>query len=164
MLPAVLIGLAIAAGFLMKKTSSQSKRNNETDRRGLTYNEDVVTRATQAPAKNALDPFVEVILEYALVRELVKSGFPITFVTGGAGTGKSTMIRWLVNEFQGSVLVAAPTGVAAMNIEGKTLHSLCPLPPAWVVEDDIKEMSRRREIREAKLLIIDDINDYRQLA
>lgn len=158
MLPAVLIGLAIGAGFLMKKSSSQSKRNNETDRRGLTYSEDVVTRAIQTPPKKTVDPSIEVTPEYSLVSELVKSGFPITFVTGGAGTGKSTMIRWLVNEFQGSVLVAAPTGIAAINIEGKTLHSLCQLPPAWVVQDDIKEMPRRREIREAKLLIIDEIS------
>ena len=158
MLPAVLIGLAIGAGFLMKKSSSQSRLNNERDQRGLTYSEDVVARASRTPARKDPDPSIEVLPEYALVRELVRSQFPVTFVTGGAGTGKSTMIRWLVNEFQGAVLVGAPTGIAALNVEGKTLHSLCQLPPAWVVADDIKDMPRRREIREAKLLIIDEVS------
>ena len=158
MIPAVLIGLAIGAGFLMKKSSSQSRLNNENDQRGLTYSEDVVARASRCTQDRQADPSIEVLAQYALVRELVRSQFPITFVTGGAGTGKSTMIRWLVNEFQGAVLVGAPTGIAALNIEGKTLHSLCQLPPAWVVADDIKEVPRRREIGEAKLLIIDEVS------
>ena len=89
---------------------------------------------------------------------LVKQQFPLIFVTGGAGTGKSTLIRWLLNEFDGSVLLGAPTAMAAVNIEGKTLHSLCQLPPAWIVKKDIKEVPRRREIKEAKLLIVDEIS------
>lgn len=107
-------------------------------------------------AKGAAEA-IEVLPEYTLVRHLVRAGFPVTFVTGGAGTGKSTFVHWLTQEFDGNVLLAAPTGIAALNINGKTLHSLCKLPPAWIVKDDIQHF-RPEVAREAKLLIIDEIS------
>lgn len=113
------------------------------------------------PAKatkfNDSDEAIEVLPEYTLIRNLVRAGFPVTFVTGGAGTGKSTFVHWLTKEFDGNVLLAAPTGIAALNINGKTLHSLCKLPPAWIVKDDIRRF--KPEIaQQAKLLIIDEIS------
>lgn len=105
----------------------------------------------------AADEAIEVLPEYTLVRDLVRTGFPVTFVTGGAGTGKSTFVHWLTKEFEGEVLLAAPTGIAALNINGKTLHSLCKLPPAWIVRKDIRRF--KPEIaQQAKLLIIDEIS------
>ena len=56
------------------------------------------------------------------------------FVTGGAGTGKSTFVKWLVTAFKGSVLLGAPTAMSAINIQGKTLHSICQMPPARIVK------------------------------
>lgn len=110
-----------------------------------------------APNTNRHHPVIDVLPEYILVRELVRKGFPVTFVTGGAGTGKSTFVHWLTNEFEGNVLLAAPTGIAALNINGKTLHSLCKLPPAWIVKEDIRTF--KPEIaRQAELLIIDEIS------
>ena len=57
------------------------------------------------------------------------------FVTGGAGTGKSFLLRLLREHLlrqnmhmYPNVLVAAPTGVAAYNINGHTLHTLLQLP------------------------------------
>lgn len=103
------------------------------------------------------DEAIEVLPEYTLIRNLVRAGFPVTFVTGGAGTGKSTFVYWLTKEFDGNVLLAAPTGIAALNINGKTLHSLCKLPPAWIVKNDIRNF--KPEIaQQAKLLIIDEIS------
>jgi len=46
------------------------------------------------------------------------------FVTGGAGTGKSTAVRAIKQRLGNSCLVAAPTGLAALNIDGVTIHSL----------------------------------------
>lgn len=46
------------------------------------------------------------------------------FVTGGAGTGKSVLVRALKQRLGNSCLVAAPTGLAALNIDGVTVHSL----------------------------------------
>jgi len=102
---------------------------------------------------------IQILPEYQDVKDVIDSGlYNLIFVTGGAGTGKSTMIRWLLQEYDGKVLLGAPTGIAAINIGGKTLHSLCQLPPAWITEEDIKQNFRRKELREAKVLIIDEIS------
>jgi ATP-dependent exoDNAse (exonuclease V) alpha subunit len=156
--PFSLLALAAAAGFIFRKSSSQAKKNNEPNRRELTYSKDIVTSATSIVIPEFDLSAIEVLPEYMLVKTLVEQKFPMIFVTGGAGTGKSTFVRWLISEFNGVVLLGAPTAMAAINIDGKTLHSLCQLPPAWIVRTDIKEAPRRREIKEAKLLIIDEIS------
>ena len=156
--PFTLLALVAAAGFVFRQGSSQAKENNATNQRELTYSKDIVSRATRRKSTEYDIAAIEVLPEYRLVQKLVNQQFPMTFVTGGAGTGKSTFVRWLLKEFDGAVLLGAPTAIAAINIEGKTLHSLCELPPAWIVKNDIKEAPRRKEIKEAKLLIIDEIS------
>lgn len=156
--PFSLLALAAAAGFIFRKSSSQAKENDEPNRRELTYSKDIVTKATSKVIPEYDLSAIEVLPEYKLVKTLVEQQFPMIFVTGGAGTGKSTFVRWLISEFNGAVMLGAPTAMAAINIDGKTLHSLCQLPPAWIVRTDIKEAPRRREVKEAKLLIIDEIS------
>ena len=50
------------------------------------------------------------------------------FLTGKAGTGKTTFLRYIVAHTYKKAVVAAPTGVAAINAGGVTLHSLFQLP------------------------------------
>jgi len=50
------------------------------------------------------------------------------FLTGKAGTGKTTFLKYLKENSTKNILVAAPTGVAAINAGGVTLHSLFQLP------------------------------------
>lgn len=50
------------------------------------------------------------------------------FITGNAGTGKTLLLHEIVSRSQGSAIVAAPTGVAAMNAGGVTIHSLLKIP------------------------------------
>lgn len=100
---------------------------------------------------------LDVLPEYREVKELLEKSFPLIFVTGGAGTGKSTFVRWLDNEFRGKTLLCAPTGIAALTIAGKTIHSLCRLPPSWIVDSDIKSHPRSLA-KHAQILIIDEIS------
>ena len=46
------------------------------------------------------------------------------FLTGKAGTGKSTLIRHFMAETDRNVAVVAPTGIAALNVDGYTIHRL----------------------------------------
>ena len=102
---------------------------------------------------------VEVLPEYRAVQRLVQKGFPLTFVTGGAGTGKSTFIRWLDEQFSGHSILCAPTGIAALTIRGKTVHSLCRFPPAWIVDKDIRVVEKSQAIlKKTKVLVIDEIS------
>jgi ATPase subunit of ABC transporter with duplicated ATPase domains len=61
------------------------------------------------------------------------------FVTGKAGTGKSTLIEYFRLNTKKKVIYLAPTGVAALNIKGKTIHSLFKFPPQVVTSDQIKD-------------------------
>lgn len=93
------------------------------------------------------------------------------FLTGKAGTGKTTFLRKLKAECQKQIIVAAPTGVAAINAEGVTLHSLFQLPPQVFLPTDtarkhlFAEMQmreqKRRILRSMELLVIDEISMVR---
>ncbi len=100
---------------------------------------------------------IEVIPEYLEVREQIDKGTPLILVTGGAGTGKSTFIRWLEEQYRGEILISAPTGIAALNIGGRTIHSLCQFPPAYIIPSDI-HIRRKSPVRSAKVLVLDEIS------
>src|ERR1700688_2158928 len=64
------------------------------------------------------------------------------FVTGKAGTGKTTLLKRLVERTQKNVVVVAPTGVAAVNAGGVTIHSMFGLPlTCFVPSDDIVDLN-----------------------
>jgi len=115
---------------------------------------------TPNPTKtNSSKDSIEVLPEYLVVQQLIEEQFPLVFVTGGAGTGKSTFIRWLDERFSGRTILCAPTGIAALTIRGKTVHSLCKFPPAWIVQKDIRVIQKTQEIlKQARVLVIDEIS------
>lgn len=87
---------------------------------------------------------------------------PIVFVTGGAGTGKSTFIRELRERFpEKKSVVLAPTGVAALNAGGQTIHSFCQLPLRAVTPEDIREIEEREVVENLDLLIVDEVSMVR---
>lgn len=92
------------------------------------------------------------------------------FLTGKAGTGKTTFLRQLRARSNKRILVAAPTGIAAINAGGVTLHSLfqLPLSPYLPGGDsgqnrkyDRFSKEKRRIIRTADLLVIDEVSMVR---
>lgn len=104
---------------------------------------------------------IEVIAEYQQVRALIDQGAPLIFATGGAGTGKSTLIRYLQNTLPYPMAVVAPTGVAALNVHGATIHSLFRLPPKVIQPADIRRVQDRQLYGKLQLLIIDEISMVR---
>jgi ATP-dependent exoDNAse (exonuclease V) alpha subunit len=100
---------------------------------------------------------IEVLPEYLEVLDQIRKGTPLILVTGGAGTGKSTFIRWLEERYRGEILLCAPTGIAALTIGGRTIHSLCKFPPAYILPSDIR-IDRKSPVRSAKVLVIDEIS------
>ena len=100
---------------------------------------------------------IEVLPEYLEVKELLSESFPMILVTGGAGTGKSTFIRWLDSEYKGQTLICAPTGIAALTVQGSTIHRLCKFPPSWIVDSDIQR-DPKSLAKHAKILVIDEIS------
>ena len=93
------------------------------------------------------------------------------FLTGKAGTGKTTFLKYLKEHCAKNIVVAAPTGVAAINAGGVTLHSLFQLPfhpflPTHNHKDDLLgklKFTRQRQqlLRKMELLVIDEISMVR---
>lgn len=60
--------------------------------------------------------------------ELIETTNECIYITGKAGTGKTTFLRWLASNSQKRLVVTASTGIAAINAGGVTLHSLLNIP------------------------------------
>ncbi|WP_442922487.1 ATP-dependent DNA helicase [Microbacterium sp. Root53] len=81
------------------------------------------------------------------------------FVTGRAGTGKSTLLNHLAWNTRKQIAVCAPTGVAALNVEGQTIHSLFKLPIGLIADSDIEQNDNTRKLLNAiDTLVIDEIS------
>ena len=103
------------------------------------------------------------------------------FLTGKAGTGKTTLLKHLIENTYKNTAIAAPTGIAAINAGGVTLHSLLQLPFGSFIPEEysytvygkqintpqsvlssIKMHSRKRQLlKELELLIIDEASMLR---
>ncbi|HEY5390952.1 MAG TPA: AAA family ATPase, partial [Hanamia sp.] len=93
------------------------------------------------------------------------------FLTGNAGTGKTTFLKYLKENCSKNIIVAAPTGVAAINAGGVTLHSLFQLPfdpflptaaNKRALLGKLKYNTRRQDLlRKMELLVIDEISMVR---
>src|SRR6478609_7822785 len=71
------------------------------------------------------------------------------FVTGRAGTGKSTLLQHLAWNTKKQIAVCAPTGVAALNVEGQTIHSLFRLPIGLIADSELEQSEPARKIMNA---------------
>lgn len=95
------------------------------------------------------------------------------FLTGKAGTGKSTFLRYIAANVKKKSIVLAPTGIAAINAGGNTLHSFFKLPFHPLLPNDTQYSKsnlrktlkyngeKRKLIQELELIIIDEISMVR---
>lgn len=95
------------------------------------------------------------------------------FLTGKAGTGKSTFLRYIAENTKKKHVVLAPTGIAAINAGGATLHSFFKLPFHPLLPNDTQYNARnirgtmkynqekRKLLQELELIIIDEISMVR---
>ncbi len=89
------------------------------------------------------------------------------FITGKAGTGKSTLLRCFRERTDRKVAVLAPTGIAAVNVGGQTIHSFFGFKPDVTVEQAKRQARRIRDeeegrlFRELDLVVIDEVSMVR---
>lgn len=108
---------------------------------------------------------------FSLAADIVSHTSQSVFLTGKAGTGKTTFLHHIRQHTDKNVIVAAPTGVAAINAGGVTLHSLLQLPFEPFIPNfegkkklDFHFKLRKSKIemlRELDLLIIDEVSMLR---
>ena len=118
-----------------------------------------LTKSVTTTTPKAPEPVEEirVTAEYEEIKNLIESGSKLIFVTGGAGTGKSTFVKWIESHYAGKVAIAAPTGIAALTVSGVTIHRMCKFPPAWIVDADIS-VDPKSVIPKIDILILDEIS------
>jgi hypothetical protein len=90
------------------------------------------------------------------------------FITGKAGTGKTTFLRKIKSESLKRMVVVAPTGVAAINAQGVTIHSFFQMPFGPIVPNQTQQIIQRKFsrtkidiIRSLDMVIIDEISMVR---
>lgn len=96
-----------------------------------------------------------------LVAAAARPGTRPLFVTGRAGTGKSTALRELASLYHGRAVVLAPTGLAALNAGGQTIHSLFRFPLKPLTDADLRRGPWMQVARALELLIIDEVSMVR---
>ena len=104
---------------------------------------------------------------------LIQNTHHSVFLTGKAGTGKSTFLKYICENTLKNYVVLAPTGIAAVNVGGQTLHSFFKIPFKPLLPDDPDFSPRQirktlrypkekvKLIRELDLIIIDEISMVR---
>ena len=97
--------------------------------------------------------------KYAL--DQVEKAHKSIFITGRAGTGKSTLLQLFRNTTRKKCVVLAPTGIAALNVKGQTIHSFFGFPPRPLSKRDIKKRRNSRLYKNLEVLIIDEISMVR---
>ncbi|EIJ43370.1 PIF1 helicase [Beggiatoa alba B18LD] len=101
--------------------------------------------------------------EFEQALHLLENTSLSVFITGKAGTGKSTLLNYFRCHTRKKVIVLAPTGIAALNVDGMTLHSFFRLPSRPIHPSEIKAISgKRRELYQSiDTLVIDEISMVR---
>jgi ATP-dependent DNA helicase PIF1 len=104
---------------------------------------------------------LELNTDFKIALDLIEKEGKNLFITGRAGTGKSTLLQLFRNTTRKKAVVLAPTGVAALNVQGQTIHSFFGFPPRMISAREISKRKDRRLYRNMEVLIIDEISMVR---
>jgi ATP-dependent DNA helicase PIF1 len=104
----------------------------------------------------------ELTREFSTAFDLIEQTKSHYYVTGNAGTGKSTLLHYFKEKTKKKIVVLAPTGIAAVNIGGSTIHSFFRFPTRLITLDDVKKIRGKSDLFAAlETLIIDEVSMVR---
>lgn len=118
------------------------------------------SKKTAKPPEEEFEETAEDSEDLNKIIELINRGENL-FITGYAGTGKSYILNKLKKKFQ--IDVTSTTGLAAVNVQGQTIHSwagvgICNKPVKDVVDKILQRTKLKKQIKECKILAIDEIS------
>ncbi len=100
--------------------------------------------------------------EFQKAYDLMEKSQKHIYITGKAGTGKSTLLTYFREKTTKNFITLAPTGIAAVNIDGATIHSFFRFAPQLVNEKSIiKDTKRKNLFKKLETIIIDEISMVR---
>lgn len=107
-------------------------------------------------------PEIEINEKFKQALKIMEDSSDNVFITGKAGTGKSTLLNYFRKHTKKEVVVLAPTGVAAINIKGQTIHSFFGFKPDITLNKIKLASTKKRKIfKELEVIIIDEISMLR---
>lgn len=110
-------------------------------------------------------PNIDLNKQFKNVLDLLETTENNFFITGKAGTGKSTLLEYFCDNTEKSPVVVAPTGVAALNVKGETIHKFfgfdIKVSPQRVLEGVYKPWQEPEKYKPLKTLIIDEVSMVR---
>lgn len=104
---------------------------------------------------------IELNEQFKKVLDMMEKGDKPVFVTGRAGTGKSTLLEYFREHTKKDIVVLAPTGVAALNVKGQTIHSFFGFSTDITLESVKKPRKNIKTMRALDTLVIDEISMVR---
>lgn len=117
-----------------------------------------------AKSKFTIDPNIEINQDFQKALDLVTDQSKSVFITGKAGTGKSTLLNLIRAQSGKNLVVLAPTGLASLNVNGQTIHSFFRFPPQITLRD-AEKLARERKtskvLQNLELMIIDEVSMVR---
>ena len=100
--------------------------------------------------------------EFQKAFDLIEKSSENIFITGKAGTGKSTFINVVRGNSKKKIAVISPTGLSAINVKGQTIHSFFHFPPRLLTEEVIHNFKGNTRIFKATdMIIIDEVSMVR---
>lgn len=125
-------------------------------------------KAAKLPANGELtmktltQPTIEINEKFKEALELIEGTIKNVFITGKAGTGKSTLLNHFKETTKKEIIVLAPTGVAALNVGGQTIHSFFSFAPDITINSVKKHTGTKAEMYKIiETIIIDEISMVR---
>ncbi|MFP4081907.1 MAG: AAA family ATPase [Candidatus Aminicenantes bacterium] len=106
---------------------------------------------------------IDINPEFGKALDLLNKTSKNVFITGKAGTGKSTLLEYFRQNTRKKVVTLAPTGVAALNVKGQTIHSFFRFKPDVTLDKVRKIVKNRRKnlYQAADTVVIDEISMVR---
>lgn len=102
--------------------------------------------------------------EFQKALDLMENTSKNVFITGRAGTGKSTLLTYFRSHTKKKVVVLAPTGVAALNVSGQTIHSFFKFKPGITLQN-VKRVYKKGDVKnlyqKIETIVIDEISMVR---
>ena len=104
---------------------------------------------------------IDLNAEFRHTIDLIEQDCPCLFLTGKAGTGKSTLLHYMRETTTKVTAVLAPTGVAALNVGGQTIHSFFRFPPTLIDPGSLRKRRSAKLFQKLETLIIDEVSMVR---
>jgi ATP-dependent exoDNAse (exonuclease V) alpha subunit len=104
---------------------------------------------------------LELNAEFRYILDCLEKEHQHLFITGRAGTGKSTLLNVFRQTTSKKIAVLAPTGIAALNVKGQTIHSFFGFPPRLFDPGEIRKKKSNRLYKSLEVLVIDEVSMVR---